>query len=771
MNSFINGIISTNISEIVFADWKTSIEVNGRRLSVSKAEITKSMEHELSFICRFAEPDLEWEVRISEGKGMVTVESVVANTGNEPLSLGKAFILDAEVSGLSLPGDELVALPWTVFLQRVYKIHDPEMPGRAKVLVQFNNNTRSLAMQVAFLTFRRLNTELLIEKGDAGLKRISAYCDFAGWELAPGQTTTTEVLRVAVGDNPHKQLECWADAVQHIINPEIWEDAPLGYLGWSWTDTVNGTEKYEKVTLDNLDAINQRLGGFGFRFLWTSMSNFKGSLPGNWLEWNDENIPLGRKKFIKAVQERGFLPGFWVGPFYLCSMLDELMEEFGEAILKTPSGERMVACPEWRHGDAGKIPKEDRPCLYALDPSHPKTLDFIRNVFSTYHEWGIRYYMVDFLEAGAGNLSRFPYKETYDKKLVPGPEAYTNFIRVMKESAGKDAYLLSSTGPQLHNAGILDGVRVGNDFGEGRSISKESFFYPASYVINNLDFWTGPLHALICQASNYHTHRKLYLNDSGNVLTVDKPIPLPHAQINAAIHAFSGGPSMLGDDIRHISEDRLCLIKKTVPRSKDVARPIDLFESAAPAIPHVFARTIRKDWGEYIVCAIYNFSKEPLKQNISLEKMGLKPGTQYLVWDFWDEMFFGMHADVLNAVVAPESVKILRFAEKTGQVQLLGTDMHIMMGEMEMPDFSYDPKQMVCRFRVERPAGESGMVFILVPENISVRNIDGLHIAKDAPTSSLIIGVPLRFVGGFIEHEIRFEWVMRPVDMGNENFA
>ena len=99
-------------------------------------------------------------------------------------------------------------------------------------------------------------------------------------------------------------------------------------------------------------------------------------------------------------------------------------------------------------------------------------------------------------------------------------------------------------------------------FGEGRAISKEAFFYPASYIINNLDFWTGPVYALACQAANYHTHRKLYLNDSGNVLTVDKPIALSHAQINATIHAFSGGPTMLGDDIRQISDTRLELIKK-----------------------------------------------------------------------------------------------------------------------------------------------------------------------------------------------------------------
>lgn len=762
-------------SGILFKNWMPALEVNGRQLDVSTAQVTKSMEHMLNIDCRFADPDLEWKILVREENGTVTVESVIANAGKTPLTLGKAYLLNADVSGLSRPGDDLVALvtmPYpTCFTPQICKINDPKMPERAKILVQFNNNTRKLAMQAAFLTFQRLNTELTIEKDDAGLKTLSAYCDFAGWALQPGQTAATELLRIAVGNDPFQQLENWADTVQGIIKPKIWEDAPLGYLGWSWTDTANGTENYEKVTLENLDAINRRLGGFGFKYLWTSMSNFEGSLPGKWLQWSDDNIPLGRKNFIEAVQKRGFLQGFWVGPFYLCSTLKDMMEEFDDAILKTPSGEKMVVCPEWRHGDAGKIPKNERPRLYALDPSHPKTLDFIRKVFSTYHEWGIRYFMVDFLEAGAGNIGRFPYKETYDKNLVPGPEAYTNFLHVMKGSAGKDAYLLSSTGPQIYNAGILDGVRVGPDLGEGRLICKESFFYPASYVINNMSFWTGPSLALLCQAAHYYTHRKFYLNDSGNVLTVDKPIPLSHAQINAAIHAFSGGPSMLGDDIRHISEDRLRLIKKTVPRSKEVGRPVDLFESPAPAMPHLFARTIRKDWGDYTVCAVYNFSKEPLTQSISFGKLGLEAGNPYLVWDFWNEEFVGIHSDAFKVIVAPESVTILRFVKSTGHVQCIASDMHIMMGEMELPCFSYDTERMVCRFRAERPAGESGMVFIFVPENICVKNIDCLHIAKDAATNSLIIGVPLLFTGNSVEREIRFEWITRPVDMTKGNFA
>ena len=92
-------------------------------------------------------------------------------------------------------------------------------------------------------------------------------------------------------------------------------------------------------------------------------------------------------------------------------MLTDLMEHFEGAILKNPDGSPMVVCSRWDHGDAGRLAKKDRPCLYALDPFHPKVLAYIREVFETYRRWGVRYYMVDFLEAGAGNINRFHYKE------------------------------------------------------------------------------------------------------------------------------------------------------------------------------------------------------------------------------------------------------------------------------------------------------------------------------------------------------------------------
>ena len=773
MVEFKNGSLYFELKGVEFFDCGMSIDVDGVLLDLKNGEIShETVDSTTKLKCFFPDRDICWEILLRDNGGEVVIESTIRNASGKNVKLGQVFLFDTAVSGFSQSGDDLVVLPWQNRChQRIFKVNDPEMPTLANVKVQFNDNVKHIALQTAFLTFQRCNTELEIKRSDSGLEGLRASCDFAGWELMAGESTTTEVFRIIVGDDPYAQLENWADMVSEAIKPDIWEKPPLGYLGWTWTDTVNGADSYEKVVLENLDAINEKLGGLGFDYLWTSMSNFEGSLPGNWLKWNHDCIPSGRERFIKSVLDKGFSPGLWVGPFYFCSMVEDVMEELKDAILIDQNGERMIVCDEWRHGDAGKIPKGERPCLYALDPSHPKTVAFLKNVFTSYREWGVRYYMLDFLEAGAGNMSRFTYKEHFNKKLVAGPEVYTSMMRQIKGCAGKDTYLLSSTGPNVHNAGIIDGVRVGNDFGEGRAISKESFFYPASYVINNCDFWTGPKVALNCQAASYHTHRKLYINDSGNVLSVDKPIPLSHARINATIHAFSGGPTMLGDDIRQISHSRLELIRKTAPRGSEVGRPLDLFTSVSPDIPTMFVRDVKKEWGDYKVMALYNFTSQVQQKSVAFERLGLDASRGYLMWDFWNEEFLGIHSEKYECVIPPESVAVLRIAEDKGGVQLLGTDMHIMMGEMELTDFQYISDEMRCYFSVTRPVGEEGMVYIHVPENMYVKNIDGLHIARDGKTNSLVIGVPLRFDAEILEREILFDWIERPVDMTTENFA
>ena len=752
--------------------WRFGLELNGTALRSADAECSlrnmKPFDLELSF----AQPRVTWTIRQvgPAPDGTVLLRSTVTNDSPAAIALGKVWLLDSdEPVAIGQTADDLVCLPLSgeIANRAVFPLAHEACPRTSKIKSQFLNRKESVALQVGFVTFQRANTEVEHQyDAHAGITRLSASCDFAGWELQPGASTETEVFLVAAGSDPYAQLESWADLAAERCGPRRWEDAPIGWIGWSWVDAFND-ECYEDVILRNCEAIRRRLGGFGVDYVWLSLGNIADVNPGDWLNWNTSLFPNGPEYLGRRLKGMGFHWGLWCGVFWMCSALKERVEELRNALLKNDDGSLMVVRPEWQFGEAGKLPRDRRPCMYALDPSHPEALAFLQHVFRTYREWGVRYYMLDFLHAGAGNISTHRYREHHDTGLVAGPEVYQNALRHIREAAGDDTYLLSSSGPTVHNAGVFDAIRTGNDFGEGRPIYPDSYFYPATFVINASGFWTGPMRALQNQASAYYTHRKLYINDSGNVLTVGKPLPLSDAQIHATIHAFSGGPSMIGDDVDRLDDDRLALIKKTLPRSRDVGFPVDLFDAAYPSCPRVFHRRIEKRWGHFDVVAVYNFADAVLEQRIDLTRLGLDADVRYLAWEFWNGEYVGGVAGCLTAYVPPRSVRVYRLTEDVGRPALLGTDMHVLMGEVEILDCAWDESTRTLSGSALRPRGETGNVFLHAPATLRVADPAGLWVAKDARDSSLIVRLRTSFAGEPAKWAVRFAGIDDPLDMND----
>ena len=676
---------------------------------------------------------------------------------------------DAEVCCLPLSGD--------LGPRRVYRLTDQECPRESKIKTQFYANDtstdadadadadgREVAFQIGFLTFHRCDTVIRHDVSATGrLNSVEAWCDFGSWNLEPTLSTRSEVLQISYGSDPFYQLARWADAAARRIQPRSWEDAPIGWLGWAWVDPFT-VEGYEHVVRRNVDAIQRRLAGFGIDYVWVSIGNLSGGTPGRWTQWNYDLFPSGPEGIRALLNSHSLKWGLWCAPFWVCALAEDELLRLENALLRDKEGDPIVAGATWNFGDAGDMNKDDRPPIYALDPSHPESQSFIRNAFETWRNWGVRYYMIDFLDSAAGSISGHLYSDHFDRSLVSGPEAYHAGLETIRRAAGDDTYLLTSTGPSIHNAGFADAIRTGSDFGEGRALYRDSYFYPATFVINDIGYWTGPARALQNQASSHYTHRRFYINDSGNVLTVDKPIPLESARIAATIHAMSGGPSMLGDDIDRIDAERLSLIKATLPRPRDVAKPLDLFRSIYPDQAKIFHRHVEREDQEFDVVAVYNMGNESIVEFIDFGEMisGHRDGDtdgRYALWEFWNSEYLGTSATGYTAKIPPQSVRVFRITRIKSSSEeerpiILGTDMHILMGEVELANNHWDTKQLILSGTVTRPEGETGNIFVRLPANLRVSDPSGKWIAKDANDSSLIVGLRFRFEREPIEWSI-----------------
>jgi hypothetical protein len=732
-----------------------SIEADGRTLSLQDAsemtgdvDLKPGQSGEVSF--DFAEPAISCRAQVSLSNDAETVllSAEITNKGANVVALGRCCLVNAATAH-----DGLIALDddgSAVFLQasastalsRVYAVSDPEADKRSNVFLHIVSNSTGKALHLGFVTLDRMGTyhefDYDPDSGPGeiggGFTELHAVCDLYDYPLAPGASMELETLMIESRADLHGSLHNWADRVADHYKPAIWPKIPGGWLGWAWVDCFN-VELYEDVIIRNAEAVRRRLGGFDIEYIWESLGNLPGGCPGAWLGWNETCFPRGHQWLVDRLAELDFKLGLWVGPFYVADSMKEFVEEMDDALLKK-DGELALASRAWRFGEAGQLPYEQRPNMYALDPTHPQGEEFLRHVFSTYRDWGIRYYMLDFL----GAVSRTEhYNQHHDPAIVRGIPIMRKGLEIIAEAAQPDTYTLSSSGPTFTCVGDIVAARMGNDYGEGRPLDAETYHYPGTFLINKSGAVTSHFHASTNMAAAYFTHRKLFINDTGNVMTVDQPLPLSDAQIVTTIFGINGGPVMLGDDIDRISEERLALIKKVFPRHPQIAEPVDLFDSPAPDYPKVFHVRIEGGWDTWHVVAVLNYGDQTLTEDIPLERLGMSRDDEYLLWEFWDQRYHGKVSGELQAVVPPGSARIYRLTARREHPWVLSTDMHVLQGNFELAEVTWDPQTMTLSGTANRPNGEAGSLFVSVPEGLYVVNPQGLWIGKDDNDKTLVI--------------------------------
>jgi hypothetical protein len=251
-------------------------------------------------------------------------------------------------------------------------------------------------------------------------------------------------------------------------------------------------------------------------------------------------------------------------------------------------------------------------------------------------------------------------------------------------------------------------------------------------------------------------HGKLFVADTGNVLTVDKPCPLGDAQASATIFGINGGPMMLGDDIDRMSEERLRLVKQCLPRMPEAARALDLFDAPGDR-PSLFHLPIRTGWDQWDLVALFNDTDASRDAVVELQQLGLDPAADYVVWDFWNERFDGLCQGTLRLTAAPQSVKLVRLSRQRPHPWVVSTDLHVRQGQAEIEDCQWHAATMTLRFRARRPTGERGNVFLLVPPGLRAADPRGLWLAIDGRNQYVVARVALDFAKGPLETTIRFE--------------
>jgi hypothetical protein len=165
----------------------------------------------------------------------------------------------------------------------------------------------------------------------------------------------------------------------------------------------------------------------------------------------------------------------------------------------------------------------------------------------------------------------FPVEAGRYSRPVSAIQAYQMGLAAIRRGTGSDKFILGCGAPIGPSIGFVDGMRIGGDVYAG---------------------WGGITPAVKAAAARWFYHRAVW-DDDPDCLVVRDPLTLDQARVWASVVSLSGQMDLLSDKLTALPEERLNLLKMTLPVYDRAARPVDLFTE-----PDEAGLTIRSAGGE-----------------------------------------------------------------------------------------------------------------------------------------------------------------------------
>ena len=196
---------------------------------------------------------------------------------------------------------------------------------------------------------------------------------------------------------------------------------------------------YETISQEALEREIPQVAELGFKTL--QIDDGWEAAVGDWEA--GESFGDGMEAAASRIREAGMQPGLWVAPF-IALPGSRAVRDYPEMFVHNADGGLAVAGSNWG-GD-----------YYALDTTHPTAQTYVRKLIAKIvHRWGFSYLKLDFINAAA-----IP---GYRHRQIDREEAYRTGLRLVRDTAGEETFLLGSGALIMPSIGLLDAVRVGPD--------------------------------------------------------------------------------------------------------------------------------------------------------------------------------------------------------------------------------------------------------------------------------------------------------------------
>lgn len=522
---------------------------------------------------------------------------------------------------------------------------------------------------------------------------IEPQIDYGNLRIRGESKTDSEIFAVGFFDDARLGLEAYADAIAQYYRIQL---GPIltGYC--TWYSNPHGGASDETHIVELANAVAEKLKPYGFDFVqiddkWQLGKRRNGPAKNFYTHHPKGPYPGGMKKTADAIRSVGLAPGIWFMPF-AGDREDPFFQEHLDWFVKRKDG-----TPYWaRWGGT------------SLDMTNPDTQVYVRSIVRRIaHDWGYSYFKMDGLWMGtATKLTYVNNKYVQDDigaAVFQNPykthiEAYRDGLKLVREAAGRDVFFLGCNVSQNMRSfggsfGLLDAMRIGPDNGT-----------------NWKSLCRGPWHG----TNRYFLHGRVWYNDPDPIYVREK-LPLAHARLLSSWVTLTGELNVFSEWLSGLPEDRVDLLRRTMPNHGLKPRPVDLFENE---LSKIWLLTDTRRQPRRDVIGLFNWKeKEPDKIDYSLSWIGLPQAKRYVGYDYWADRFVPSFADRLQCTLEPGSCRILAVRAESDHPQLISTSRHITQGIVDVIEERWDADDLTLRGRSKIVGGDPYELRIVVPTN------------------------------------------------------
>ena len=468
---------------------------------------------------------------------------------------------------------------------------------------------------------------------------------------------------------------------------KIWDKPIVGWCSWfAFLDKVT-----EQDILRTTDVLAEVLAPFGYEYVQMDDGYQRDvGLPELWLKPNAK-FPRGLDYLASYIKRKGLKPGIWTNT----------------AFAQTGFAEK--------HRDWFVLDERGEPAMgnwvrHVLDASVPAALEaVVKPVYTGLREDGFEYFKVDALRhlRYEGYNS---FRSHFRKKGVDVTAAYRTYVQTIRDTIGRDRFMLGCWGVRPELTGLIDGCRLGTDGFSFAGLSQYNSF-------NNVVWRNDPDHIELSAAEAYRSTMVTSLTGSLLLLT-DRPEVYRTAAVEPAKRSAPVLWTVPGQ-IFDVDPSRSQNIRRADVEVS--GKEPKVFDAGLVPACHLYLLEINRPFEDWVVLGRTGGDQ----REIRFEDLGLDPERQYFVYESWGRKLLG----AFSGAFAPGDVdpkfncQVFCIRERKAHPQVLATNRHITAGGVDLVDVTWEGRRLAGRSRVV--AGDPYELLVSVPSGYSFDRAEG----------------------------------------------